>query len=87
MHVWIYGIVKGVFFRQNIKDMAENLNIKGLVRNKEEGVEAIFEGDSENIKKMLQFCKSGPKFAKVDKVESKEETFTGEFKDFRILHF
>lgn len=87
LHVWIYGVVKGVFFRAQTKEEADKLGLKGFVRNTPEGVEAVFEGDTEKLREMLQFLKQGPKYSKVDKVESKEENYTGEFKDFRIVHF
>jgi len=60
-HVWIYGLVKGVFFRAGIKSMADKLNIKGFVRNTDDGVEAVFEGNSQDIEKMIEFCRKGPK--------------------------
>ena len=86
-HVWIYGLVKGVFFRAGIKSMADKLNIKGFVRNTDDGVEAVFEGNSQDIEKMIEFCRKGPKYAKVVKTEEKEENYAAEFSDFKVLHF
>ncbi len=86
LHVWVYGVVKGVFFRVQTKEQAEKLGLKGFARNTEEGVEAVFEGNVPELEKMLEFLKKGPKYSKVDKVDSKEENYTGEFKDFRILY-
>lgn len=85
LHVWAYGVVKGVFFRVQTKEQAEKLNLKGFVRNMPEGVEAVFEGNVLELEKMLEFLKKGPKYSKVENVESKEENYTGEFTDFRIL--
>ena len=86
-HVWIYGLVKGVFFRAGIKSMADKLNIKGFVRNTYDGVEAVFEGNSQDIEKMIEFCRKGPKYAQVVKTEEKEENYAAEFSDFKVLHF
>ena len=86
VHAWIYGIVKGVFFRQTVKDKADNLGLKGFVRNVEDSVEAVFEGEKEKIAEMIEFCKVGPSYAKVKEVKTKEETYSGEFKEFRVLH-
>jgi acylphosphatase len=86
-HVWIYGLVKGVFFRAGIKSMADKLNIKGFVRNTDDGVEAVFEGNSQDIEKMIEFCRKGPKYAQVVKTEEKEENYAAEFSDFKVLHF
>ena len=91
VHIWIYGLIKGVFFRVGIKEQADALSLKGFARNTtkdgRECVEAIFEGDAEAIEKMIEFCKKGPKFSRVQKVEIKEENFNREFEDFKILHF
>lgn len=86
LHIWVHGVVKGVFFRAQTKDQAEKLNLKGFIRNIPEGVEAVFEGNVPDLEKMLDFIKKGPKYSKVENVESKEENYTGEFKDFRILY-
>ena len=87
LHVWIYGSVKGVIFRASVKERADRLGLKGFARNNEDNVEAVFEGDKEAVEEILEFCKKGPKWAKVDRVETKEETYMGEFKEFRILYF
>jgi len=79
--------VKGVFFRAYTKEEADKLGIKGFVRNIDDGVEAVFEGDSEKLKKILEFCKRGSPYSKVEKVITKEENYTGEFKEFKILYF
>jgi acylphosphatase len=86
-HAWIYGLVKGVFFRSSVKTEADKLNLKGFVRNAEDGVEAVFEGDSKDVEKMLEFCRKGPKYANVVKADIKEEQYAAEFSDFKILHF
>jgi acylphosphatase len=87
VHLWISGLVKAVFFRASIVEMAEKLNIKGFVRNTEEGVEAVFEGDKESLDNIIEFCKKGPKYARVVKAEVKEENYQAEFSDFKVLHF
>ncbi|MFH1249194.1 MAG: acylphosphatase [archaeon] len=86
-HVWIYGLVKGVFFRATIKEEADKLGLKGFVRNTEDCVELVLEGESERVQQMLEFCRKGPKYAKVVKTEEKEENYAAEFPNFKILHF
>jgi acylphosphatase len=45
-HVHITGKVQGVFFRQETSGLAEEIGIKGWVRNTSDGgVEAVFEGE------------------------------------------
>lgn len=45
MHVWIRGVVQGVFFRQSTRRQAAG--VTGWVRNCADGaVEAVFEGEA-----------------------------------------
>lgn len=86
-HVYIGGRVQGVFFRSETQDEAVRRNVLGWVKNLPDGrVEAIFEGEKEDIEKVIEFCKRGPSGAKVTKVDVQWQNFTGEFKDFRIKY-
>jgi len=84
-HVYISGIVQGVFFRASTLRVAKQLGLKGFVRNLPDGrVEAVFEGEEENVKKAIEWCKRGPPLARVDKVEVIWEEPKGEFENFHI---
>jgi len=84
--LYITGTVQGVFFRMFIKENAERYNVKGFVRNLEDGrVEIFLEGDAENVNKMVEICKKGPKHSQIRHVEIKPEKFQ-EFKVFKVLH-
>ena len=86
IHVFVSGKVQGVFFRSSTRDMAKKLCLSGWVRNLPDGrVEAVFEGEGEAIEKMLEWCKSGPEYAKVMGVEVVAEHFKGEFNEFLLL--
>ena len=81
------GSVQGIFFRQFVKDNADKFNVKGYVRNLEDGrIEIFLEGDQEKVDSMILVCKSGPKHANIRKIEEKPEPFQ-EFKEFKILRF
>lgn len=82
VHVLIKGKVQGVFFRRNALELAKKLDLKGWMKNVSKGVEAVFEGDDEKIKDMLEFCAIGPEGAKVTSIDVTEETYIGEFKEF-----
>jgi acylphosphatase len=85
VHVYVSGRVQGVFFRAATQQAAKGFNLTGWVRNVHDGrVEAVFEGDNENVDKMLDWCHIGPPAARVEKVITEEETFIGEFTDFHI---
>ncbi|MEM4330497.1 MAG: acylphosphatase [Candidatus Pacearchaeota archaeon] len=86
--VIVNGSVQGVFFRQFVKDTADKLNIRGFVRNLENGdVEIFAEGDNDNISFFLDKVKEGPKHAIIKNLTIEEKKWSGEFKDFKILHF
>ena len=83
--VRIFGKVQGVGFRYFLYENAKKLNIKGYAKNLEDGsLEAVFEGKEEEIEKMIELSKIGPKLAKVESVEI-EEIETKNFKDFKIF--
>ncbi len=84
-HVFIKGLVQGVFFRSSTRNEAKRLGVTGWVKNLWDGrVEAVFEGDEEKVKRMIEWCHHGPPGAHVTGVEVNWEEPTGEFSDFRI---
>jgi acylphosphatase len=86
VRLYINGIVQGIFFRAFIKTNAEKLNVKGFTRNLEDGrVEVFLEGDANDVNKMVDLCKKGPKHSQIKKVDIKPERFQG-FNTFKILH-
>ncbi len=86
VQIKIKGLVKGVFFRVSVQDTAKRLGLKGFVRNSEDGVEVVAEGNNTELEQLVEFCRKGPKFSKVDSIEVKEGNYTGAFTDFKILH-
>lgn len=86
-HVFVSGRVQGVFFRHETRREAKMRGVKGWVRNLPDGrVEAVFEGEEEAVKQLIEFCKHGPPGAKVTSLEVKWEGYIGEFKDFEIRY-
>jgi len=85
-HVIVSGMVQGVFFRAETRYEAKKRNVKGWVRNTFDGrVEAVFEGEKEDVEELIKFCRQGPPAARVTKVEVEWQKYTGEFDDFKIL--
>jgi len=84
-HVYVSGRVQGVFFRAETADMANGLGLAGWVRNLPDGrVEALFEGENEDVERAVDFCRRGPPGAHVRNLDVKWEDWKGEFRDFRI---
>jgi acylphosphatase len=87
VHVYISGRVQGVFFRAETQRAAMGFNLTGWARNVPDGrVEAVFEGEDENVDKMLAWCHIGPPHALVENVMVKEEPYTDSFNNFSIKH-
>jgi acylphosphatase len=85
IHVYISGIVQGVFFRAATRRAAADFNLTGWVNNMDDGrVEALFEGEDADVDKMIEWCKVGPPSARVEAVTTAEEHYTGGFQDFSI---
>jgi acylphosphatase len=86
-HVYVTGSVQGVFFRAETENNATQHNLTGWVRNLPDGrVEALFEGEKQQVDAIITFCKRGPPGAYVSKLDITWEDWTGEFKEFRIKH-
>jgi acylphosphatase len=87
VHLRIEGRVQGVFMRHHTQETALRLGLTGWVKNLMDGsVEAVIEGEKNRLEKMIRWCRQGPPTARVTKVDTLWEEYTGEFEDFSILH-
>ncbi|GAB2985442.1 acylphosphatase [Mucilaginibacter puniceus] len=80
LDIIVKGKVQGVFFRASAKAVADQLGIKGTVKNDPNG-DVIIEAEADNatMDLFLDFCHEGPEDAKVTSVETNE----GELKNYR----
>jgi acylphosphatase len=86
VHVFVSGMVQGVFYRSWAEQTAKRLGLRGWVRNLPDGrVEAVFEGEKGRVVKMLELCRKGPPHAKVGGVEARKEQASG-FAGFEVRH-
>lgn len=84
VHLIITGRVQGVFYRATAKRKAEELTIKGWIKNTAEGnVEAVITGDNQQVNDFILWCKSGPGKAVVEDVQVQQHEFQ-EFDSFQI---
>ena len=82
--VIVHGRVQGVYFRGATESEARAAGVAGFVRNRGDGsVEAVFEGAPEAVAALVAFCRSGPRHARVARVETFDEPPEG-LPDFRI---
>ncbi len=79
------GLVQGVYFRAHCERRAEELGLRGFVRNLRDGsVEAVFEGDRAAVEECIEWNATRQPHARVDRTEVTWEVPTGEFRDFGV---
>ena len=87
VRVRIRGMVQGVCFRAFARDAAIQEGVTGWVRNLRDGsVEALFEGDADQVERMIRWCHKGSPYGFVDQVEVKEEAYEGAFDRFEVTY-
>jgi acylphosphatase len=68
--VAVQGHVQGVFFRETTRRRALAAGVAGWIRNVPDGsVEAVFEGEREDVDRLVAFAQKGPRGARVDWVD------------------
>ena len=69
-HLLISGTVQGVGFRHWLYLKATEKNIHGWVKNKTTGeVEALLIGHDDDVNNVIELCKKGPSFSKVEQIK------------------
>jgi acylphosphatase len=72
--VVVHGAVQGVFFRDTARRKAADRGVAGWIRNCPDGtVEAVLEGEPDDVRRMVEFCSEGPRGASVDRIETFDE--------------
>lgn len=88
IHVFVSGLVQGVFFRYHTRQNAMQIGLTGFAKNLEDGrVEVVAEGDEEKLKQFLEIIKKGPQGADVEKFDLKWEDAKDEFAAFEIRRY
>ena len=86
-HVIISGKVQGVCYRMETQHAAEQAGVSGWVKNRFDGtVEAVFEGEKEQVDQIIEWCRKGPPLSSVSNVSIRWESFTDEFPGFEITY-
>ncbi|MEM3851677.1 MAG: acylphosphatase [Methanomassiliicoccales archaeon] len=85
MKVRFRGKVQGVSFRYYMKRFADENEVRGWVRNMEDGsVEGMLEGEETAIRRVIELCKSGNPSAHVTAIETSVQEYTGRYTSFVI---
>ncbi|OGH10363.1 MAG: hypothetical protein A2857_05640 [Candidatus Levybacteria bacterium RIFCSPHIGHO2_01_FULL_36_15] len=86
-HIFISGFVQGVGFRAFVKRQATRFGLKGWVKNlPDERVEALLQGDEENIHEVIESLNRGPFLAEIEDVVVEWEEPEEISEDFSIVH-
>lgn len=73
-----------MYYRASMQAEAKVRNVKGWVRNRRDGsVEAMLQGETENVEEMISWAKKGPTLAKVERVVT--SVGAGHFESFEAL--
>lgn len=85
-HIWVKGRVQGVGFRAHVEYRARQIGgLSGWVRNVGyDTVEAIAEGERENVERLIEEMKQGPRGSRVDESKVEWEKPTGELDRFGV---
>lgn len=74
----VTGRVQGVFFRVSTQRAAERLGVCGIVRNEPDGTVYIeAEGDDDAVERFLDWCREGPRKARVDRLDVQDAEPSG----------
>jgi acylphosphatase len=72
--VTVHGRVQGVFFRDSLRRRANSHRVTGWASNRSDGtVEAVFEGQPDDVERLIEFARTGPRQAEVASVDVREE--------------
>ncbi len=83
LRVRVYGCVQGVGFRYATMQQAQQLAVRGWVRNRSDGsVEATIQGSAQQLELMHAWLKQGPRHARVDRIEARTVEDAPAYPDF-----
>jgi acylphosphatase len=72
--VVVRGNVQGVFFRDTCRRKATERGVAGWVTNRGDGaVEAVFEGEPDAVRALVDWCGEGTRGARVESVDETSE--------------
>lgn len=83
-HIRVFGRVQNVGYRFHARKTAQRLGLTGYVMNRPDGSVIIrAEGEESLLDEMVSWCRTGPDWAEVERLEVDEEPLEG-FTDFQV---
>lgn len=81
------GKVQGVCYRESTRAEANRIGVSGWVRNLPDGsVEAVLQGDLQDIEQLVNWMEMGPQFAIVEKLEVEDIEIAELFSRFSVQY-
>ena len=78
IHCHVHGQVQGVGYRWSSQQQAQQLGVTGWVRNLPGGqVEVWAEGADDAVQALADWCRQGPRWARVDQLDVRPATARG----------
>ncbi len=85
LHCTVSGVVQGVNFRSWTRSQADNLNIKGWVRNLSDGrVEVLAQGSEDSLEELKKRLFNGPTMSRVEDVQCEWIDYDKEHSSFEL---
>ena len=82
--VVVHGDVQMVGFRATAQRRAAQRGVAGWIANRPDGtVEAVFEGEPDAVESLVEWCREGPRGARVDRLDVADEPPEG-LSGFRV---
>ena len=77
--------MQGVFYRASTKSKADSLDLKGYVKNEQDGsVLILASGEIDDVNLLIKWCWKGSDFARVEEVRVQEIENFPEIQGFEI---
>jgi acylphosphatase len=85
--IQVTGRVQGVYYRYETTQKADEFGLVGTVRNMSDGSVAIIcEGEERDVLRLVEWCKCGPRGARVDKTDVEWGEPSHSFTDFSVAY-
>jgi acylphosphatase len=85
LHAVVRGDVQGVGFRYFVQRKAQQLGVRGWVRNNDDGtVEVVAEGDRAALEQLKRALEEGPRMANVEQVDAQWSPAAGNLPSFEL---
>jgi len=81
----VHGLVQGVYYRYETRQVASALGLSGWVSNHYDGsVEAFVQGSPERVEQLVAWCREGPRGARVERVDVEDAALDARLTGFGI---